>query len=127
MDTSASFTENFLKAAMIVRLVKGDNGLEAWGCLVRKFDAQNAEVHAAQLENIVTIGSRNSVKSAGDVPIVLGQFQRVLDDNEEATGDVGINDSTNKTIMMQLLRQSLRVHASPPATRSWPHARHLSA
>ena len=47
-------TEGFRKAAKIVRLVKGDNGLEAWRKLVRKFDPQNAEVHAAQLEHIVT-------------------------------------------------------------------------
>ena len=45
----------------------------------------------------------------GDVPIVLDQFQRLLDDYEEATGDVGINDSTKKTIMMQFLPQPLCV------------------
>ena len=33
----------------------------------------------------------------------------MLDDYEEATGDCGINDSTKKTIMMQLLPASLRV------------------
>ena len=31
-------TEGFRKAAKIVRLVKGDNGLEAWRKLVREFD-----------------------------------------------------------------------------------------
>jgi len=102
-------TEGFRKAAKIVRLAKGDNGLEAWRKLVRKFDPQNAEVHAAQLEHIVTFGTRNVVKQLGDVPTVLDQFRRVLDDYEEATGDCGINDSTKKTIMMQLLPASLRV------------------
>ena len=33
-----SLTENFRKAAKIIRLVKGDNGFEAWRRLVRKFD-----------------------------------------------------------------------------------------
>ena len=33
----------------------------------------------------------------------------MFDDYEKATGDVGINDSTKKTILMQLLRASLRV------------------
>ena len=33
-----ALTENFRKAAKIVRLVKDDNGLEAWRRLVRKFD-----------------------------------------------------------------------------------------
>ena len=100
--------ENFRRAAKIVRLVKGDNGLEDWRRLVRTFYPQSAEVHAAHLEAIVTFGTRNCVKSAGDVPTVLGQFQRFLDDNEEATGDVGINDSIKTTIMMQLLPQPLR-------------------
>ena len=76
---------------------------------MRKFDPQNAEVHAAHLEAIVTFGTRNCVKSVGDVPTVLGQFQRLLDDYEEATGDSGINDSIKKTIIMQLLPEPLRV------------------
>ena len=57
----------------------------------------------SQLENIVSFGMRNAVKSLGDVPTVLDQFRRVLDDYEEATGECSINDSTKKTIMMQLL------------------------
>ena len=104
-----SLTEGFRKAAKIVRLVRGENGLEAWRKLVRRFDPQNPEVHAAQLEHLVTFGTRNVVKQLGDVPTVLDQFQRMLDDYEEATGDCGINDATKKTIMMQLLPQSLRV------------------
>ena len=54
-------------------------------------------------------GRGNVFKTLGDVPTVLGQFQRVLDDSEEATGDVGTNDPSKKTIMMQLLPTSLRV------------------
>ena len=104
-----ALTEGFGKAAKIVRLVTDENGLEAWRKLVRKFDPQNAEVHAAQLEHIVTLGTRNAVKQLGDVPTGLDQFRRVLDDYEEATGDCGINDSAKKTIMMQLLPASLRV------------------
>ena len=50
---------------------------------------------------------RNVVKSLGDVPTILDQSRRVLDDDEEATGGCGINDSTKKTIMMQLLPSSL--------------------
>ena len=49
------------------------------------------------------------VKQVGDVPTVLDQFQRMLDDYGEATVDCGINDATKKTIMMQLLPQPLRV------------------
>ena len=45
-----ALTEGFRKASKIVRLVRQENGLEAWRKLVRKFDPQNAEVHAAQLE-----------------------------------------------------------------------------
>ena len=45
-------TEGNRKAAKIVRLVKGDNGLQAWRKFVRKLDPQNAEVHAAQLEQV---------------------------------------------------------------------------
>ena len=41
-----ALTGGFRKAAKIVRLVKDDNGLEAWRELVRKFDPQNAEVRA---------------------------------------------------------------------------------
>ena len=103
-----SLTEGYRKAAKIVRLVRGENGLEAWRKLVRRLDPQNAEVHAAQLEHLVTFGTRNVVKQLGDVPTVLDQFQRMLDD-EEATGDCGINDATKKTILMQLLPQSLWV------------------
>ena len=44
-----SLTEGFRKARKVVRLVKGDNGLEAWRKLVRRFDPQNAEVFASQL------------------------------------------------------------------------------
>ena len=76
---------------------------------MRKFDPQNAEVHAAHFESIVIFGTRTCVKSLGDVPIVLGRFQRILNDYEEAIGDVGINRSTKKTIMMHFLPQSLRV------------------
>ena len=103
-----SLTENCRKAAKIVRLVKAENGLEAWRRLVKKYDPQNPEVHAAQLENIVNFGHRNLVKSIADVPTVLDQFQRALDDYEEATGDAGINDQTKKTIMMQLLPPALK-------------------
>ena len=63
---------------------------------MRKLDPQNAEVFAAQLEHIVTLGTRNAVKQLGDVPAVLNQFQRMLDDYGEVTCDCGINDSTNK-------------------------------
>ena len=93
-----ALTEGYRKAAKIVRLVKGDNGLEAWRRLTRKLDPQNPDVHAAQLEHIVMFGNRNPVKQLGDVPIVLDQFQRILDDYEEATGDVGINDQVKKTV-----------------------------
>ena len=41
-------------------------------------------------------GSRNAVKHLGDVPTVLDQFQRIMDDYEENTGDVGINDSVKR-------------------------------
>ena len=85
-----SLTENCRKAAKIVRLVKGENVLEAWRRLVRKYDPQSPKVHAAQLENIVNFGHRNLVKHLGDAPTVLDQFQRILDDYEEATGDPGI-------------------------------------
>ena len=98
-----SLTENFRKAPKIVRLVRGDNGFDVWNRLVHRFDPQNPEVHAAQVEHIVTFGSRNVVKHLGDVPMVLDHFQMVVDDYEEGTGDVGINDATKKTIMMQLL------------------------
>ena len=53
-----SLTEGFKKAAKVVRLVKNDNGLEAWSRLVRKYDLQNPEVHGAQLENIINFGHR---------------------------------------------------------------------
>ena len=76
---------------------------------MRKFDPQNAEVFASRLEQIVTFGTRNAVRQLEDVPTVLDQFRRVLDDYEENTGDVRINDSTKKTIMMQLLPPALRV------------------
>ena len=89
-----ALTEGFRKAAKIVRLVKNGNGLEAWRKLVRKFDPQNAEVYAAHLEHLVTFGTRNGVKSLGDVLTILDQFRRALDDYEEATGEVGINEST---------------------------------
>ena len=92
-----------------MRLVKDENRFEAWRKLVRKLDPQNAEVHAAQLEQIVTFGIRNLVKNLGDFSSVLDQFRKVLDDYEEATGIVGVNESTKKTIMMHLLPQSLRV------------------
>ena len=80
-----ALTEGYRKAAKIVRLVKGNNGLEAWRRLTRRFDPQNPEVHAAQLEQIIMFGSQNTVKHLGDVPTVLDQFQRVMDDYEEAT------------------------------------------
>ena len=86
-----ALTEGYRKAAKIVRLVKDSNGLEAWRRVTRKFDPQSPEVHAAQLEHIVMFGNRNAVKQLGDTPTFLDQFQVVLDDYEEATGDVGIN------------------------------------
>ena len=98
-----ALTEGFRKAAKVVRHVKNERGLEAWRKFVHKFDPQKAEVYAAQLEHIVTFGTRSVVKSLGDVPTVLDQFRRVLDDYKEATGEVGIDDSTKKTLMMQLL------------------------
>ena len=103
-----SLTEGFRKASKIVRLVRNVNGLEAWRKRVRKFDPQSAEVHAAQLEAIVSFGMRSTVKSLGDVPTILDQFRRVLDDYEEATGDPGINDSTKKTIMLHFLPLALK-------------------
>ena len=51
-------TEGFRKAAKIVRLGKGDNGLEARRKLVRKLDPQDAGVHAAQLEHIVKVSDK---------------------------------------------------------------------
>ena len=91
-----ALTENFKKAAKVVRLVKADNGLEAWRRLVKKFDPQNAEVHAAHLEAIVTFGTRDCVKSVGDVPTVLDRFQRLLDDYEEVTNDTGSTTSLRR-------------------------------
>ena len=57
----AGLTENYKKDARIVRLVKGQNGLEAWRRLSRRFDPQNPAVHAADLEAIITFGSKNAV------------------------------------------------------------------
>ena len=76
---------------------------------MRKFDFKSAEVHVAHLEHIVTFGTRNMVKQVGDVLTVLDQFQRLLHDYEEPTGECGISDSTKKTIMMQLLPPALWV------------------
>ena len=66
-----ALTEGYRKTAKIIRLVRGEIGLEAWRKLVRLFDPQIAEVHAAQLEHIVTLGFRNVVKLLGDVPTIL--------------------------------------------------------
>ena len=104
----AGLTEGFKKAARIVRLVKNQNGLEAWRRLSRRFDPQNPAVHAADLEAIITFGSKNAVKSTADVEAKLNKFERALEDYEEATGECGINDSTKKTIMMQLLPRDLQ-------------------
>lgn len=104
-----ALTEGFRKAAKVDRLVKDDNGLEAWRKLVRKFDPQNAEVHAARLEQLITFGSRSGVKSLGDAPTILDTSRRALDDYEEATGEAGINEATKKTIMMQLLPPALKI------------------
>ena len=54
-------------------------------------------------------GSRKPVKRLGDVPTVLDQFQRIMDDYEEATEDVRINDSVKKTILIQLFLSSLKI------------------
>ena len=75
-----ALTENHKKAAKIIRLVGDDNGIEAWRRLMRRFKPQNAEVHAAQLQNIIMFGSEHRVKNVCDVPMVLDQFERVLDD-----------------------------------------------
>ena len=103
-----SLTEGYKKASTIVRLVKGDNGLEAWRRLVRKFDPQNPEVHQATLSNIITYGVKYKTEKIGEVPTVLDKFERVLDDYEEATGEPAVNDATRKTIMMQLLPKKLQ-------------------
>ena len=58
-----ALTEGIRKASKIVRLVRQENGLEAWRIFVRKFDPQNAEVHAAQIDEIVSFGMRHAVKS----------------------------------------------------------------
>ena len=103
-----ALTEVHNKAAKIVRLVKKDNGMEAWRRLIKKYDPQNPEVHTLQLEHIITYGSKSEAKSLADVPTALDVFDRILDDYEEATGDVAINDATKKTIMMQLCPPALR-------------------
>ena len=60
-----SLTENFRKAAKIIRLVKGNQGLEAWRSLVRRFDPQSREVHAPQLQHIATTSQPSSINSRG--------------------------------------------------------------
>ena len=75
-----------------MRLVKGQNGLEAWRRLARRFDPQNPAVHAADLEAIITFGAKSKVKSTSKVEGKLNKFERTLEDYEEATGDCGIND-----------------------------------
>ena len=84
-------------------------GLRHGGNLSASSTPKNAEVHAAQLGNIVSFGIRTAFKSLGDVPTVLDQFRRVLDDYDEVTGECGINDSIKKTIMMQFLPPSLKI------------------
>lgn len=103
-----SLTEGYKKAARIVRLVKNQNGLEAWRRLTKRFDPQNPAVHAADLEAFITFGAKNVVKSTSEVEAKLNKFERALDDYEEATGECGINDSTKKTIMMQILPPALK-------------------
>ena len=103
-----ALTEGHKKAAKIIRLVKSDNGLEAWRRLVRIFNPQNPEVHTLKLENIITYGSKHKVRSVADVPTVLDSFERILDDYEEATGQEAVNEGTKKTIMMQLLPTDLQ-------------------
>ena len=55
-------TEGHKKAAKIVANVRGDNGLECWRRLSRKFDPQNATVHANKLQSIILLGAQNRVK-----------------------------------------------------------------
>ena len=102
-----ALTEGFKRASKIVRLVKEDNGLEAWRRLVRRFDPQNPQVHAMQLQHLIMWGANHAVKSVADVPQALDQFERAMDDYHDVTGEEGINEGTRKTIMMQLLPAAL--------------------
>ena len=46
-----SLTENFKKAARIVKVVKGVNSLETWRRLSRRLAPQTPEVHVKMLEH----------------------------------------------------------------------------
>ena len=83
-----ALTEGFKRASKIVHLAKEDNGLEAWRRLVRRFDPQNPQVHAMQLQGLVMWGANHAVKSIADVPQALDEFERAMDDYDDVTGEL---------------------------------------
>ena len=103
-----SLTQGLKTAARIVRSVPKGNGLEAWRRLVKKFDPQNPEVHAAKLQGLITYGVTHKAKSISEVPFILNEFERALEEYTEATGTEGINEATKKTIMIQICPPELR-------------------
>ena len=78
-----SLTEGFKKAARIVRSVMGDNALEVWRRLSRRFAPQNPEVHAKMIENLATWRLNHKASSPSEVPALLDEFEKALEDYEE--------------------------------------------
>ena len=102
-----NWTENHEKAAKLVATVKGENVLEAWRNMSRRFDPQTAEIHGGNLRAIVLFGEKNKCASNADVQPTLDVLEKLLDTYEERVGEEAVNEVTKKHMLMQLIPAQL--------------------
>ena len=84
-------TEGHGNAAKIMANAGGDNGIECWRRLTRKFHPQNDAVQANKLQSTILFGIQSRAKNLGEVANVLNALDK-LEEYEEAAGEKACNE-----------------------------------
>jgi len=95
------------EAAGIVKMVRGDDGVEAFRQLNNRFDPQTALTKSHRLKAIQKFPGKNGVKKNVDVPAVLARFEDLLIKYYEDYESEALSDDLKKEALKELIPPAL--------------------
>jgi hypothetical protein len=97
------------EAASIVRLVRDDDGVEAFRQLNNRFDPQTALTKSYRLKQIQKFTDNNRAKTNVEVPALLPKFEDMLLRYHENYSSEALSDDLKKEALKDLIPKALEV------------------
>ena len=95
------------EAASIVRLVRDDDGVEAFRQLNNRFDPQTALTKSHRLKQIQKFSDKNRAKTNVEVPALLSKFEDLLVRYHEDYKSEALSDDLKKDAIKELIPKAL--------------------